>query len=184
MSYWSVSLNPVWLTVLFYTWRVSPDESSVKNYVWKKKIRWDLSKKRKIKSSEKACSAKKLLTLSKRQFLLLPSCVSAHLAFCFKGASQSLAMPTAQRTEKGMRHSMLQVINPRVCTLLITAASWTLLRRMSSSKKALVLISSVKGQYLTPNSANISGSQFQVWKELPQEIYMLPTFPSICFLKL
>lgn len=61
------------------------------------------------------CSAKKLLTSSERQFLLLPRCVSAHLACCFKGAPQALAMPTAQRTEKGTRHSMLQIVNPQVC---------------------------------------------------------------------
>lgn len=47
------------------------------------------------------------------------SCYCPALVTCFKGALQALAMPTAQRTEQGTQHSM-QVINPQVCTLVIT----------------------------------------------------------------
>lgn len=122
-------------------------KSFVKNYGWREKQGEIFLKKRKS-NVLKLHSAKKLLTLSKRQFLLLPKCTfSVLLQRCVASTGNT------DRPEKGMRHSTLQVINPRVCTLLITAPSWTLLRRMSSSKKALILSSSVKGQYLTPNSA-------------------------------
>lgn len=89
-----------------------------------RKIRWNLSRKKKNKKKTpnvlKVHSANKLLTSSKRRFLPLPTCVSTQLVTCFKGASQALAMPTAHRTGQGTQHSM-QVINPQVCTLVITA---------------------------------------------------------------
>ena len=131
----------------------------------------------------KFISAKKLLTLSQRQFLLLPSYVSAHLMFCFKGASQALAIPAARRTEKGIRRSVLQVINPRACTLLLRAASWILLRRMSSSKEALLRFSSVKGHYLTPKPGHTSQTPYSRFgRNLVKRPTSHPLSPTSVFL--
>lgn len=71
-------------------------KSFVKNYGWREK-QGEIFLKKGKSNVLKLHSAKKLLTLSKRQFLLLPSCLSAHLVFRFKGALQALATPAAQR---------------------------------------------------------------------------------------
>lgn len=79
-------------------------------------------------------SAKKLLTFSKSQFLLLSGCIKCRFTILLQSPLQALAMP--RRTE-GMRCSVPQAINPSL-TLLTPAASWTSLGGVSSSRKVLV----------------------------------------------
>lgn len=110
MSYWSVPLSPIWTAVIFYTRKLFPDQTFIKDYVWREKWGKIFLKKEKW-NVLKVHSAKKLLTLSKSQFLLLPGCIKCRFTVLLQSPSQALAMPTARRTE-GMRHSVPQVINP------------------------------------------------------------------------
>lgn len=159
MSCRSVSLSPVWIAVLFYTLAWSNFNQGL---CLKRKIRQNLSQKGKW-NVLKVHSAKKLLTLSKSQCLLLPGCIRCRFTVLLC-PSQAPAMPTARRTE-GMRHPEAQVINPSQHPAH-PSSQLTSLRRVSSSRRVLVHSSAVKGEHLTPNTAYISYNQFHAWEEL------------------
>lgn len=126
--------------------------------------------------------AKKLLTLSKSQFLLLPGCIQCRFTVLHQSPLQAQAMPTARRTE-GMRHSVPQTINPSQHPAH-TSSQLDFTKGVFILQESVGPFSAVKGGHLTPNTAYISYNQFQLCEEPPQEIYMLPTFPKICSLKL
>lgn len=108
--------------------------------------------------------------------------LSVDLLFCFKAHRKhwQCRLPGEQRGRDTLCHRSLTPVS----TQLVPAASWTSLRRLSLSWKVLVRFSAVKGEHLTSNTAYKTYNRFQVWEEPPQDIYMLPTFPNICFLKL